>query len=844
MRLNRSRLALLPLVVGALSIGVTGWLWNHEQQATERRLKADFDFSVRQTASRIEQRMASYEQTLRGLQGLFRAADRVTSDRFDAYVDTLLAGADFAGVQFLAYAALSAGGTEGQAPITTVTHLAPTTGPNQKALGSDPYADPVRRGAMLLARDSGSLSITPQGPTLGDADRGEPSGFLMVLPVYVRAQPLDSVTQRRAALAGWVLASIRLGDLMSSLYGEAAPGIAVHLHDGIEVNRQTLMYESNPEPAGASTARFSAHEYIGFAGHTWTLGVSTRPAFERRYGGDAALTIAIAGTGLSGLLAVLTHLLVTGRARAHDAARAMTRELRSSEERYRRIVDTADEGIWLTDASTRTSFANPKLARLLGYRADEMLGRPLADFIGDSADARAVQDLATEPGASAVQRELWLRRKDGSPLWVSMATSPIVDAAGQRVGALSMVTDITGRKQADATRAHLEAQLRESQKMEAIGTLAGGIAHDFNNILASILGNAALAQQQAGADPATLGHLEQIRKAAVRARSLVQQILAFSRRQPHRLVNQPLRPLIEESVRLLRPILPAVVEFDVRLADTPMTVAADATQLQQVMLNLCTNAWHALNGRAGRIEIGLERMDLDADMAQGLPDMQPGACAHLWVSDNGCGMDETTLAHAFEPFFTTKAVGQGTGLGLSVVHGIMATHDGAITASSTPGRGSRFDLYFPLQQAQAAPAPMPARTPEPEGRAGQHVVYIDDDPVMVLMVQGLLQSAGYRVSCFEDPQRAIAALRAQPAEFDAVVTDYNMPGLSGLDVARELARIRPDLPVVMSSGYFTDEVFAAATQAGVRSLLQKEYTLEQLIGIVRHVLAEQPAPVG
>jgi PAS domain S-box-containing protein len=836
MRLNRWLPTLLALFVGAVSLSVTAWLWNHEQQATDRRLRADFDFSVRQTASRIEQRMASYEQMLRGLQGLLRATGEISRDDFETYVDNLLAGADFAGIQFFAYAALAPGGTDGVAPITRV---APAVGPNQKVVGVDPYADPVSRAAMLVARDSGGPGITPKNPAPGDADRGEPSGFLMFLPVYVRGQPVDTVALRRAALAGWVFASVRLGDLMSSLYGEAPPGIAVQLHDGVNLTRQTLMFESHPAQVVAPKARFEAHEYIGFAGHTWTLGVSTLPAFALRYGNDAANTIAIAGACLSLLLALLMHQLVTGRARAHNAALSMTRELRTSEERYRRIVDTADEGIWMTDANAHTSFVNPKLAQLLGYRIDEMLGRPLTDFVADADDAEAVHDIAPQPGAGAVRRECRLRRQDGALLWVSTATSPIVDAAGHRTGALTMITDISAQKLADATHARLEAQLRESQKMEAIGTLAGGIAHDFNNILASILGNASLAEQQAGMGGVARGHLEQIRKAAVRARSLVQQILAFSRRQPHRLVSQPLRPLIEDSVRLLRPILPALVEVELRLADTPMIVTADATQLQQVMMNLCTNAWHALNGHAGRITIGLDRVVLDAEGAQRLPGMQPGACAHLWVSDNGCGMDEATLARVFEPFFTTKAVGQGTGLGLSVVHGIIATHGGAITAASAPGQGSRFDLYLPLQAAPAVASTTPTLPSDASGGTGQHVAYIDDDPVMLLMVQGLLQRAGYRVSCFEDPREALARLGALADDVDAVVTDYNMPALSGLDIARELARMRPHLPVVLTSGFFSDEVFAAAAQAGVR-LLQKEYTLEQLVGVVQRALAERP----
>jgi nitrogen-specific signal transduction histidine kinase/CheY-like chemotaxis protein len=402
---------------------------------------------------------------------------------------------------------------------------------------------------------------------------------------------------------------------------------------------------------------------------------------------------------------------------------------------------------------------------------------------------------------------------------------------------LAMVTDISARKQADAARAQLEAQLRESQKMQAIGTLAGGIAHDFNNILAAIMGNLALAQQRAGLDGKTLGHLAQINKAAVRARDLVQQILAFSRRKPQRLQIQPLRPLVEDVVRLMRPLLPAGVTLDTDLAAEPLTVAVDATQLAQVVMNLCTNAWHALADQTGHIGIGLARAVLAADTAQQLG-LHPGAHAHLQVSDTGIGMDAATQARVFEPFFTTKPVGQGTGLGLSVVHGILATHHGAITVDSAPGQGCCFDVYLPLVAAPPETTSLPAQDTAYRPSPDRQVLYVDDDPVMVMVAQGLLEQAGYRVTAFEDPSAALAALHARPDAVDLVVTDHNMPGLSGLDIARSLRLLRPGLPVVISSGYVSEALLAEAAQAGVREVMQKEYMPEQLVAIVNRLLAD------
>jgi PAS domain S-box-containing protein len=349
---------------------------------------------------------------------------------------------------------------------------------------------------MQLAADSAGVGITPRLPDLVVRDGPVQSGFLMFLPIYARGQALDSVAARRAALAGWVVAGVRMHDLMSSLYGERMRGVDVRVHDGVEPTPQTLLYASSPQRADDGTRRLEVLEYIGFAGHNWTLAVTAGPAFEQRTGADAATIIAWSGLAGTMLLVLLTRLLVGGRERAGQLARAMTRELRASEERYRGIVDTADEGIWVTDVQGRTAFANPKLAQMLGHTPQELLGRTQAEFVDPSRPASVPPGLNGSPPGDATRCELGLLAKDGSALWVSMATTPVLDAAGRPAGALSMLTDITAQKQADAARFELEAQLRESQKMEAIGTLAGGIAHDFNNILAAILGNVDAAQQR------------------------------------------------------------------------------------------------------------------------------------------------------------------------------------------------------------------------------------------------------------------------------------------------------------------------------------------------------------
>ena len=702
-----------PLAAGLLSLAVTAWLWQHEQQTQQRHLRDNFDFGLRQTTTRIEQRLVSYEQMLRGMRGLFEASDEITAADFAGYVDALLAGADFAGLRNIAYAPLR--GADGPAPVV---YVAPAAEGGLNPLGRDLWADPGSRRAMLQARNSGRVAITRrlQAPD-GAADD---AGFLMFMPLYQRGRSQATAAERQAHGVGWVMAVFRLGDLMSSLYGEDTPGMAVSIHDGVELSARTLIHPAAPRAApNAGPARFEAHEFLGFAGQTWTVVARSEPAFEQRYANDSALIIAVAGLGLSGVLSLLAWLLVTGRERAHQSARLMTQELRSSAERYRRIVETANEGIWTVDAAGRTSFANPKLQQLLGYREAEMLGRPWSDFVADElADARA---RAADGLLPPTPPELRLRRSDGGELWALLSTSRITDAGGHHAGVLAMVTDISERHHAEARRAALEAQLRQSQKMEAIGTLAGGIAHDFNNVLAAILGNVALLRQgAAGHDGDAALRLEQIGKAASRARSLVHQIVAFSRQQPQQLQVQPLEPLLQETLALLRSTMPAGVELVSRLPGAPVLVDADATQLQQVLMNLCTNAWHALPGGTGRIEVGFDAVLLDTEAAARVGAPEPGSYAHIWVADSGHGMDESTRQRVFEPFFTTKPVGQGTGLGLAVVHGIVRSHRGAIAVSSAQGRGSRFEIWLPLAgpPARPPPPPPPGRAPPPPpGRA-------------------------------------------------------------------------------------------------------------------------------
>jgi len=483
---------------------------------------------------------------------------------------------------------------------------------------------------------------------------------------------------------------------------------------------------------------------------------------------------------------------------------------------------------------------NPAAERMFGYTAAEAIGRNVYDLTS-TPESLAVaarvreQFLAGKPYPE--KHVVKNRRKDGTEIYCEWHFTIVTQFSDALNGVIAFGTDVTARIRDEQERRHLESSLRQAQKMQSLGTLAGGIAHDFNNILLAISGNTKLAMEELPPDHNAMRSLEEIGRASARASSIVNQILMFGRREEHyERVPVNLSGMIDEALTLLRATLPARIALRTAIEPELPAVNADPGQLHQIVLNLATNAAHAIGDDAGAVHIGLLQVDIDESLMRKLSLPRSGKYVRMTVRDTGAGMTPEVLERIFEPFFTTKPRGQGTGLGLSVVHGIVRSHEGAIEVASRPGSGSSFHVYLPVASGDAkAPAP---GTQEPQRGAGQHILYLDDEESLVFLITRVLERLGYRVTGFTDAEAALAAFRAAPASFDAVVTDLSMPGLSGNDVAKQILAVRPDIPIVMTSGYVRAEDRALALATGVRELVMKPNTVDALGQVLHRLLRE------
>ena len=526
-----------------------------------------------------------------------------------------------------------------------------------------------------------------------------------------------------------------------------------------------------------------------------------------------------------------TIMDVTERKRAAEV-------LQRSKNRFRAMVEKSAEGIVLMLPDKGIVYASPSVERVLGYTPEELAGRTNQWFVENvvhpdyrqhSLDTwtRLLLDADHE-----LTDEVVVLHKDGSWRWIESTTRNLLHEPSVQA-VVANFRDITGRKRAQAERGRLEQRLRQAEKMEAVGRLAGGVAHDFNNVLAGVLAYGEMLFEEAPEDSPLKRYAQNVLTAASRGRELVEQILAYSRSQRGKRAPVDVAKVIAETLELIRGSLPARIRLEASAPESPQVVIGDATQLHQVVMNLCSNAIHAMSA-GGTLRVMLETADISGERALSHGTLAPGRYVRLVVEDSGSGMDGATVSRIFEPFFTTKEVGQGTGLGLSLVYAIVTDSGGAIDVKTAPKQGSTFTIYLTRADVALAAAET-AATPLPRGR-GERVLLVDDETPLLAVTAEVLSRLGYEAVSFDDSHTALAAFEATPGRFDVVVTDEVMPGLTGTGLARALRRHRPDLPIVLVSGYSGPILTQDALAAGVSELLTKPLQSRDIATTLARVL--------
>ncbi|MBU4565591.1 MAG: PAS domain S-box protein [Proteobacteria bacterium] len=518
---------------------------------------------------------------------------------------------------------------------------------------------------------------------------------------------------------------------------------------------------------------------------------------------------------------------VASRRRSEEA-------LRLSERRYRDLIDSITDLIYTQDLQGRFLSANQATAAIFGYPPSELVGREGSQFMlpehREAFYAEYLPTLRSEGFMSGLSQYL---DAQGQKHYIEYRSTLVRPEKGEPYISGSG-RDVTDRVLARQRLKQLEAQLLQSQKMEAMGTLAGGIAHDFNNVLASMLGFTELVLTDLPPDSPHRGDLEQVLKAGERAKGMVRRILTFSRHSESGRSPVAVQPVVAEALDLLRTSVPATITVERRLVAPRAMVLADPSQINQVVMNLATNAFQAMGSGGGVLNVTLEPVALDPEQAASFADLKPGPYLRLTVNDTGQGMDPKTMRRIFEPFFTTKDKSEGSGMGLAMVHNIVKNHGGQVTVHSRLGRGSVFEVHLPLLTGPTPPLP---ESPEQqvETGGGERVLLVDDEQPVGEMGRDMLEGLGYRVSLRLSGREALADLRRSPQDYDLVITDLTMPHTTGDELARDLYEIAPELPVVIATGY-GGHLPQGELPPNVRLLLSKPYTRREMAQTVRRAL--------
>lgn len=499
--------------------------------------------------------------------------------------------------------------------------------------------------------------------------------------------------------------------------------------------------------------------------------------------------------------------------------------LRENESKFRSLFNLSPQGIALTELETgRLVDANNMFCDLTKYCQEEIIGKTTTQigFYSDNDRARFIKKLQTSGEVNGMKMDF--KGKDGAII-AALMFARVIQISGNSF-ILTIFLDVTEQKQ-------LQAQLQQSQKLQSIGTLAGGIAHDFNNILFSMIGYTEMALDDTEKGTLLHNNLQEVLIAAQRAKYLVKQILTFSRQADQDLKPLQVQSIVKEVLKLIRSSLPTTIEIHQNISNTCGFVMANATQIHQVAMNLLTNAYHAMEDEGGKLEVTLKDVDLDMDDLKD-PAMVPGSYVCLTVKDTGAGIDEYVMDQIFDPYFSTKEKDKGTGLGLAVVHGIVKSYGGNIRVYSKPGKGTEFHVYLPVIQTRAETNAV--RTISPVEMGTESILLVDDEDQIVRMSQQMLEKLGYHVTARTSSIETLEAFRAAPDKFDLVITDMTMPNMTGIHLTKKLIEIRPDIPIIICTGFSEKINEHTAKAMGIRGYVMKPVVKSELAKKIREVL--------
>ncbi|GLH67244.1 CHASE domain-containing protein [Geothrix edaphica] len=845
------------LVVG-VALSLVGFFLARD--AHYRQVEGQFREAARDRAESVAQGLRHSFEDVLVLRSYFESSDEVSRADFDAFTAPTLAMHPYTqAFQWLPEvgpenrSALEAEGRRYQpgfhffwkdaggrnvpippeARFHAVHYVAPYRG-NEVVLGYSAEHVATRQETLDRARRTGEVAASGRIHLLQET--GMQSGILV----------MAAVRDRQGRATGVVQGVFRAGDLVQKSIAILEPrGVDLRLLDDSAPEAEALLHlEPSPlAPMGKGGPSRLRHA-LGFdlAGRRWEVVVTPTPGYFTLEAGWRAWGVLAGGLAFSLVLAAYVRALLAGQAQIRTQVEVRTRELaleteshrrdaqalRESEARFRHLVEVMGEGMWVVDPQGMTTFVNRRMAEMLGYTPEEMVGRPLNAFLFEDEVPLSQRNLAQRREGIAAQHDFRFRKKDGSEIWTIVTGNPVLDEEKRVVSVLGIITDITERRQAE------QAQL-QSQKLESLGVLAGGIAHDFNNLLTAILGNINLAQMCIPPLSPAQPYLENLEKSVHRATALTRQMLAYSGRGRFVVAPLDLNQAVDEMSHLLGVSISKKVALRFQLQPGLPALMAEASQIQQVVMNLVTNASEAIGDREGIVSIRTGTQTFgEADLARDFPGqpIEPGTFLTLEVSDTGQGMTPEVQARIFEPFFTTKFTGRG--LGLSAMQGIVRGHKGGIRVYSEVGKGTTFKLIFPAG-LEAAP-PWPAEG-EPEGWTGSGTILVVDDEESVRAVaEAHLRSMGFDVIHASDGLEALEQFKARRGTIRAVLMDLTMPHMDGTETFRELRRLDPQCPVVLTSGYNEQDAIQDFQGKGLAAFVQKPFQRADLVKALRRAL--------